>query len=108
MDELFSLSISRGCHVLVLAQCPAAFAGRNGRRSKVAARQPGGLFGRDVRERIGGNGCSSALFTALHVIPARAAGKAVVTALLSAIRPDLWVSDMLGSHAAMVSCGRSA
>ncbi|MEJ7715967.1 MAG: transposase [Thermoleophilaceae bacterium] len=100
MGEVFGLSISEGAlsNILARAQTPllaatapiaaAVTASRVVCRDETSAR---------VRARPGGNGSSCGTLAVLHLIrPSR--GTAVRADLFGAIRPDVWVSDMLGSQ----------
>jgi transposase len=100
MDELFSLSISEGaiCNILARARQPLLDA--TAAIEKVVLASPV-VCSDETSVRVKGKNWWEWVFigtlTALHVIqPSRS--KAVVTALFGAIRPDVWVSDMLGSQ----------
>jgi transposase len=114
-DELFSLSISEGaiCNILARARKPLMDA--TAAIEKVVLASPV-VCSDETSVRVRGKNWwevrqtplgTSVRFAArwvfigtlavLHVIqPSR--GKAVVSALFGAIRPDVWVSDMLGSQ----------
>ena len=100
MDELFSLSISEGaiCNILARARQPLLDA--TAAIEKVVLASPV-VCSDETSVRVKGKNWWEWVFigtlTALHVIqPSRS--KAVVTALFGAIRPDVWVSDMLASQ----------
>jgi transposase len=100
MEELFSLSISEGaiCNILARARQPLLDA--TAAIEKVVLASPV-VCSDETSVRVKGKNWWEWVFigtlAALHVIqPSR--GKAVVTRLFGAIRPEVWVSDMLGSQ----------
>ena len=100
MDELFSLAISEGaiCNILARAQEPLLNA--TAAIEQVVLASPV-VCSDETSVRVKGKNWWEWVFigtlAVLHVIqPSR--GKAVVTALFGAIRPEVWVSDMLGSQ----------
>jgi len=100
MDELFSLSISEGaiCNILARARQPLLDA--TATIEQVVLASPV-ICSDETSVRVKGKNWWEWVFigtlAVLHVIqPSR--GKAVVTRLFGAIRPEVWVSDMLGSQ----------
>ena len=100
MDELFSMSISEGaiCNILARARQPLLDA--TATIEQVVLASPV-VCSDETSVRVKGKNWWEWVFigtlAVLHVIqPSR--GKAVVTALFGAIRPEVWVSDMLGSQ----------
>ena len=100
MNELFALSISEGaiCNILARARQPLLDA--TAAIEKVVLASPV-VCSDETSVRVRGKNWWEWVFVTtvavLHVIkPSR--GKAVVTALFGAIRPEVWVSDMLGSQ----------
>src|ERR1700733_4842011 len=100
MNELFSLSISEGaiCHILARARQPLLDA--TATIEKLVLASPV-ICSDETSVRVKGKNWWEGGFVAtvavLHVIkPSRS--KVVVTALFGAIRPEVWVSDMLGSQ----------
>jgi transposase len=99
MGELFSLSISEGaiCNILARARQPLLDA--TATIEKVVLAGPV-VCSDETSVRVKGKNWWEVFIGALavlHVIkPSR--GKAVVTTLFGAIRPEVWVSDMLGSQ----------
>jgi len=106
MDELFSLSISEGAISNILARAREPLLDATAAIEKVVRASPV-VCSDETSVRVKGKNWWEWVFVStiaiLHVIkPSR--GKAVVTALFGEIRPDVWVSDMLGSqrgHAAL-------
>ena len=100
MDELFSLSISEGaiCNILARARQPLLAA--TAAIEKVVLASPV-VCSDETSVRVKGKNWWEWVFVGtlavLHTIQPRR-GKAVVTALFGAIRPEVWVSDMLGSQ----------
>jgi transposase len=107
MDELFSLSISEGaiCNILARARQPLLAA--TAAIEKVVLASPV-VCSDETSVRVKGKNWWEWVFigtlAVLHTIHPRSRarspsrGKAVVTALFGAIRPEVWVSDMLGSQ----------
>jgi transposase len=100
MNELFSLSISEGaiCNILARARQPLLDA--TATIEQVVLASPV-ICSDETSVRVKGKNWWEWVFIGTaavpHVIkPSR--GKAVVTALFGAIRPEVWVSDMLGSQ----------
>ena len=100
MDELFSLSISEGAisNILARAREPLLVAAATIRAMVLASPV---VCSDETSARVKGKNWWEWVFigtlAVLHVIhPSR--GKAVVQALFGAIRPMVWVSDMLGSQ----------
>jgi len=100
MDELFSLSISEGaiCNILARAREPLLDATAAIEKVVLASAV---VCSDETSVRVKGKNWWEWVFigtlAVLHVIqPSR--GKAVVTALFGEIRPQVWVSDMLGSQ----------
>ena len=100
MDELFSLSISEGAinNILARAREPLLEATAMIERAVIASPV---VCSDETSARVKGKNWWEWVFVTtvavLHVIkPSRA--KAVVTALFGEIRPQVWVSDMLGSQ----------
>jgi transposase len=100
MDELFSLSISEGAISNILARAREPLLGATAAIEKVVLASPV-VCSDETSVRVRGKNWWEWVFigtlAVLHVIqPSR--GKAVVTALFGTIRPEVWVSDMLGSQ----------
>jgi transposase len=100
MDELFSLSISEGAISNILARTRAPLLDASASIEKVVLASPV-VCSDETSVRVKGKNWWEWVFigalAVLHVIqPSR--GKAVVTALFGEIRPEVWVSDMLGSQ----------
>jgi transposase len=100
MNELFSLSISEGaiCNILARARQPLLDA--TATIEQVVLASPV-ICSDETSVRVKGKNWWEWVFigtlAVLHTIqPSR--GKAVVTALFGTIRPEVWVSDMLGSQ----------
>jgi transposase len=100
MNELFSLSISEGaiCNILARARQPLLDATATIEKFVLASPV---ICSDETSVRVKGKNWWEWVFVAtvavLHVIkPSRS--KVVVTALFGAIRPEVWVSDMLGSQ----------
>ena len=100
MDEIFSLSISEGAisNMLARAREPLLAAAATIRATVLASPV---VCSDETSARVSGKNWWEWVFigtlAVLHVIrPSR--GKAVVQALFGAIRPTVWVSDMLGSQ----------
>ena len=100
MDEIFSLSISEGAisNMLARAREPLLAAAATIRETVLASPV---VCSDETSARVSGKNWWEWVFigtlAVLHVIrPSR--GKAVVQALFGAIRPAVWVSDMLGSQ----------
>jgi transposase len=100
MDEIFSLSISEGAisNMLARAREPLLAAAATIRATVLASPV---VCSDETSARVSGKNWWEWVFigtlAVLHVIrPSR--GKAVVQALFGAIRPAVWVSDMLGSQ----------
>jgi transposase len=100
MNELFALAISEGaiCNILARARQPLLDA--TAAIEKVVLASPV-VCSDETSVRVRGKTWWEWVFATtvavLHVIkPSR--GKAVITALFGAIRPEVWVSDMLGSQ----------
>ena len=100
MNELFSLSISEGAICNILARAREPLLDATAAIEKVVLASPV-VCSDETSVRVKGKNWWEWVFVTtlavLHVIqPSR--GKAVVTALFGAIRPEVWVSDMLGSQ----------
>jgi transposase len=100
LDELFSLSISEGAISNILARAREPLLDAAAAIEKVVLASPV-VCSDETSARVKGKNWWEWVFVTtiavLHVIkPSR--GKAVVTALFGAIRPEVWVSDMLGSQ----------
>jgi transposase len=100
MEELFSLSISEGAISNILARARGPLLVASAAIEKVVIASPV-VCSDETSARVKGQNWWEWVFVAtlavLHVIkPSR--GKAVVTALFGEIRPQVWVSDMLGSQ----------
>jgi transposase len=100
MDELFSLSISEGAISNILARAREPLLDATAAIETVVLASPV-ICSDETSVRVKGKNWWEWVFVAtiavLHVIkPSR--GKAVVTALFGEIRPEVWVSDMLGSQ----------
>jgi transposase len=100
MNELFALSISEGaiCNILARARQPLLDATATIEKAVLASPV---VCSDETSVRVKGKNWWEWVFVTtvavLHVIqPSR--GKAVVTALFGAVRPEVWVSDMLGSQ----------
>jgi transposase len=100
MDEIFGLSISEGAisNILARAQAPLVTAAAAIQAAVIASPL---VCSDETSARVSGKTWWEWVFigtlSVLHVIrPSR--GKAVVTDLFGAIRPLVWVSDMLGSQ----------
>jgi transposase len=100
MDELFALSISEGAISNILSRAREPLLAAAAAIEQVVLAGPV-VCSDETSVRVKGKNWWEWVFvTALavpHVIkPSR--GKAVVTALFNEIRPEVWVSDMLGSQ----------
>jgi transposase len=100
LDELFSLSISEGAISNILARAREPLLDAVAAIETVVLASPV-ICSDETSVRVNGKNWWEWVFVAtiavLHVIqPSR--GKAVVTALFREIRPEVWVSDMLGSQ----------
>jgi transposase len=100
MNELFSLSISEGAISNILARARQPLLDATAAIEKVVLASPV-VCSDETSVRVKGKNWWEWVFigtlAVLHLIqPSR--GKAVVTALFGAIRPEVWVSDMLGSQ----------
>jgi transposase len=100
LDELFSLSISEGAISNILARAREPLLDAVAAIETVVLASPV-ICSDETSVRVKGKNWWEWVFVAtiavLHVIkPSR--GKAVVTALFREIRPEVWVSDMLGSQ----------
>jgi transposase len=100
MDELFSLSISEGAISNILARAREPLLHATAAIEQVVLASPV-VCSDETSVRVKGKNWWEWVFVTtlavLHVIqPSR--GKAVVTALFGEIRPQVWVSDMLGSQ----------
>ena len=100
MEELFSLSISEGAISNILARARGPLLVASAAIEKVVIASPV-VCSDETSARVKGKNWWEWVFVStlavLHVIkPSR--GKAVVTALFGEIRPQVWVSDMLGSQ----------
>jgi transposase len=100
MDELFSRSISEGAISNILARARQPLLDATAAIENVVLASPV-ICSDETSVRVKGKTWWEWVFigtlAVLHVIqPSR--GKAVVSALFGAIRPEVWVSDMLGSQ----------
>jgi len=100
MDDLFSLSISEGAISNMLARAREPLLDATAAIEKVVLASPV-VCSDETSVRVKGKNWWEWVFVTalavLHVIrPSR--GKAVVTTLFGEIRPEVWVSDMLGSQ----------
>jgi transposase len=100
MDEIFGLSISEGAISNLLARAREPLLTATAAIEKVVLASPV-VCSDETSVRVKGKNWWEWTFVgrraALHVIkPSR--GKAVVEAVFGAIRPEVWVSDMLGSQ----------
>jgi len=100
MDELFSLTISEGAINNILARAREPLVGAAAAIEKVVLNSPV-VCSDETSARVNRKNWWEWVFVTtvavLHMIkPSR--GKAVVTALFGEIRPEVWVSDMLGSQ----------
>jgi transposase len=100
MNELFSLSISEGAISNILARARQPLLDASATIEKVVLASPV-VCSDETSVRVKGKNWWEWVFigtlAVLHLIqPSR--GKAVVTTLFGAIRPEVWVSDMLGSQ----------
>jgi len=100
MDELFGLSLSEGAISNILARGRGPLLAAAAAIEKVVLASPV-VCSDETSVRVKGKRWWEWVFigtlAVLHVIkPSR--GKAVVTALFGEIRPEVWVSDMLGSQ----------
>ena len=100
MDELFSLSISEGAISNILARAREPLLAASAAIKQVVIASPV-VCSDETSVRVSAKNWWEWVFigtlAVLHVIqPSR--GKAVVTALFGTIRPEVWVSDMLGSQ----------
>jgi transposase len=100
MDELFSLAISEGAICNILARAREPLLNATAAIEQVVLASPV-VCSDETSVRVKGKNWWEWVFigtlAVLHVIqPSR--GKAVVTALFGTIRPEVWVSDMLGSQ----------
>jgi transposase len=100
MDELFSLSISEGAICNILARAREPLLDATAAIEQVVLASPV-VCSDETSVRVKGKNWWEWVFigtlAVLHTIqPSRR--KAVVTALFGAIRPKVWVSDMLGSQ----------
>jgi transposase len=100
MDELFGLSISEGAISNILARSREPLLDAASTIEKVVLASPV-VCSDETSARVNRKNWWEWVFVTtvavLHVIkPSR--GKAVVTALFGEIRPEVWVSDMLGSQ----------
>ena len=100
LDELFSLSISEGAISNILARAREPLLDATAAIEAVVLASPV-VCSDETSVRVKGKNWWEWVFVTaiavLHVIkPSR--GKAVVTALFGDIRPEVWVSDMLGSQ----------
>jgi transposase len=100
MNELFSLTISEGAIANILARARGPLADAAATIEAVVLASPV-VCSDETSAWVKGKNWWEWVFVTtlavLHVIkPSR--GKAVVTALFGAIRPEVWVSDMLGSQ----------
>ena len=100
MDELFGLSISEGAISNILARSREPLLVAASTIEKVVLASPV-VCSDETSARVNRKNWWEWVFVTtvavLHVIkPSR--GKAVVTALFGEIRPEVWVSDMLGSQ----------
>ena len=100
MDELFSLAISEGAISNILARAREPLLAATAAIEKVVIASPV-VCSDETSVRVKGKNWWEWVFigtlAVLHVIqPSR--GKAVVAALFGKARPEVWVSDMLGSQ----------
>lgn len=100
MDELFSLSMSEGAICNILARAREPLLAATAAIEQVVLASPV-VCSDETSVRVRGKNWWEWVFigtlAVLHVIqPSR--GKAVVQAVFGAIRPSVWVSDMLGSQ----------
>ena len=100
MDELFSLSIGEGAVSNILARAREPLMDAAATIEAVVVASPV-VCSDETSARVKGKNWWEWVFAAaiavLHVIePSR--GKAVVQAIFGEIRPEVWVSDMLGSQ----------
>ena len=100
MDELFSLSISEGALSNILARARPPLMAASAAIEQVVLASPV-VCSDETSARVKGKNWWEWVFigtlAVLHVIqPSR--GKKVVHAIFGAIRPEVWVSDMLGSQ----------
>ena len=100
MDELFGLAISEGAISNILARAREPLLAATAAIEQVVLASPV-VCSDETSVRVKGKNWWEWVFVTtlavLHVIqPSR--GKAVVTALFGEIRPEVWVSDMLGSQ----------
>ena len=100
MDEIFGLSISEGAISNILARARVPLLATSAAIEEVVLASPV-ICSDETSVRVKGKNWWEWVFigqrAVLHVIkPSR--GKAVVEAILGAIRPKVWVSDMLGSQ----------
>ena len=100
MDELFGLSISEGAISNILARAREPLLDAAAAIEKVVLASPV-VCSDETSVRVKGKTWWEWVFigtrAVLHtIVPSR--GKAVVTDLFGAIRPEVWVSDMLGSQ----------
>ena len=100
MDELFGLSISEGAISNILARARQPLLDATATIETVLLASPV-VCSDETAVRVKGKNWWEWVFigtlAVLHVIqPSR--GKVVVTTLFGAIRPEVWVSDMLGSQ----------
>jgi transposase len=100
MDELFSLSISEGAISNILARAREPLLAATAAIETVVIASPV-VCSDETSVRVKGKNWWEWVFigtlAVLHVIqPSR--GKAVVRALFGEMRPEVWVSDMLGSQ----------
>jgi len=100
MDELFSLSISEGALSNILARARPPLVAASAAIEQVVLASPV-VCSDETSARVKGKNWWEWVFigtlAVLHVIqPSR--GKKVVRAIFGDIRPEVWVSDMLGSQ----------
>jgi transposase len=100
MDELFSLAISEGAISNILARAREPLLAATAAIETVVIASPV-VCSDETSVRVKGKNWWEWVFigtlAVLHVIqPSR--GKAVVSALFGEVRPEVWVSDMLGSQ----------
>jgi transposase len=100
MDEIFGVSISEGAISNILARAREPLLAATAAIEKVVLASPV-VCSDETSVRVKGKNWWEWVFVgqraALHVIkPSR--GKAVVEAVFGEIRPEVWVSDMLGSQ----------
>jgi transposase len=100
MEELFSLSISEGAISNILARARESLLDASAAIGTVVLASPV-VCSDETSVRVKGKNWWEWVFigtlAVLHVIqPSR--GKSVVTAVFGEIRPEVWVSDMLGSQ----------